>query len=262
MAKVFEFDRALVRRPARTASMGLRAVDRGSPDVPGLEREHAAYVAALEAAGVAVEVLPPLEGFPDSLFIEDPALVFAEGAVVLRPGAPSRAGEAKALVPDLQARFGTVLTLPAPGMVDGGDVLVLPEVVVIGLSARTDTTGAADLVGCLERLGRRARVVRPPAGVLHLKTACTLLDETTLLATRPIADAHLLSGWAVLTVPEGEEPAANALRVNGHVLIPAGFPKTAAMLRAAGYEVVELPAEEVRKLDAGLTCLSLRWKTA
>src|SRR6185312_13287202 len=129
-AAVYRFDSALVREPARSVVLGLRALDRGSPTYEGVKAEHEAYVAALRTAGVKVTVLPPLEAFPDSIFIEDPALVFTEGAIVLRPGAPTRAGEAAAVEPVLRTLFRTVLELPS-GFADGGDVLVTPGRVFI-----------------------------------------------------------------------------------------------------------------------------------
>lgn len=258
-ATAIRFTRALARQPAESAVNGLRAVDRGAPDIAALRAEHAAYVAAMEAAGVAVEVLPALEDYPDSMFVEDPALVFEEGAILLRPGAPTRLGETAEIAPVLKARFETVHALEGPGFADGGDVLVTAETVHIGLSARTDRRGAEELARHLAALGRRASVVEPPPGVLHLKTACSLVDDVTLLATRQIVEARLFHGLDVIEVPAGEEPVANALRVNDTVMIAAGFPRTAEMLAARGYKVATVKLDEVMKLDAGLSCMTLRW---
>jgi dimethylargininase len=256
---VYAFDRALVRRPSRSVVNGLRAVDAGDPTYDGVAAEHAAYVAALERAGLTVDVLPELEAFPDSVFVEDPALVFPDGAIVLRPGAATRLGEADALRPVLAERFERVLEL-AMGYADGGDVLVMPETVMIGLSSRTDRRGAEALSACLAELGRQARIVTPPPGVLHFKTACSLLDEATILAAPALADAF--PGRRVLVTPEGEEAAANALRINEVVLVGAGFPRTLAMLDAAGFRTVPLQTSEIGRIDAGLSCMSLRWREA
>ena len=157
-----------------------------------------AYVAALEAAGVAVERLGPLAAFPDSVFVEDPALVFPEGAIVLRPGAAARFGEAAEIAPVLRRRFGVVFELPPPGFADGGDVLVTPSAVMIGLSARTDRTGAEALVAILGKLGRHGVIVTTPPGVLHFKSDCSLLDEETMLATRRLAVSGVFAGMRVL----------------------------------------------------------------
>ena len=224
----------------------------------GVLAEHRAYVAALEQAGVAVETLPPLDDFPDSIFVEDPAFVLPEAAILLRPGAASRLGEAEAIAPALRARFERVLALEA-GFVDGGDVLLLPDEILIGLSARTDRDGAERFAALLSELGRRARIVATPAGVLHLKSACALLDEETVVATAALAAAGLFDGFDVLEVPEGEERAANLLRVNDVVLAGAGFPRMLERLSARGCELVPLEVSEIAKIDAGLSCMSLRW---
>lgn len=254
--RVFDFTRAIVRRPARSVVGGLRSGDGGDPSYDGICAEHEAYVAALSSARVAVTALPPLEDFPDSLFVEDPALVFAGGAILLRPGAPSREAEAEALAPALRGLFEVVLELPA-GFADGGDVLVTPGQVLIGLSDRTDRAGADALRACLARLGRKAAIVETPDDVLHLKSACSLLDEQTVLCAPSLAG--MFQGLREVVTAEGEDAAANALRVNDVVLAGAGFPRTIERLGALGYSVVPLQTSEIGKLDAGLSCLSLRW---
>lgn len=259
-ADIARFDCAIVRRPAPSVVNGLRAEDRGSPTLAGVEAEHAAYVAALEAAGVAVQVLDPLDDFPDSIFVEDPALVYTEGAILLHPGAPSRAGERAFIAPVLKERFATVLEI-AEGFADGGDVLNLPDRVMIGLSARTDRAGALALSQCLARLGKRGEIVETPAGVLHFKTDCSLLDDETILSTARLAASGVFAGKRVLLTPPGEEAAANALRVNDVVLVGADFPATRALLEKEGYRVVALQTGEIGKIDAGLSCMSLRWKS-
>jgi dimethylargininase len=257
---VSSFDSALVRAPARSVVRGLRDDDRGDPTDEGVLGEHQAYVAALRATGVEVTVLPPLEAFPDSLFVEDPALVFAEGAILLRPGAASRAGEAAEIAPVLREIFGTVLELPPSGYADGGDVLLTPKGVMIGLSARTDRVGAEALLACLDQLERKGTIVETPAGVLHFKTDCSLLDDESVLSTRRLARSGVFDGFRQVLVPDGEEAAANALRVNDVVLAASGFPKTIEMLDGLGYRVVPVDTVEIGRIDAGLSCMSLRWQ--
>lgn len=256
--KIFDFNRAIVRAPSESVVKGLRASNQADPSLDGIRREHAAYATALERAGLTVTVLPPLEEFPDSVFVEDPALVFTDGAILLRPGAPTREAESAAIGPALRGQFDTVLAL-ADGHADGGDVLVTPGEVFIGLSGRTDAAGAAALVELLARLGYRGLPVRPPPGTLHLKSAASLLDEETILATAGLAASGLLDGFRVLTVPEEEEGAANALRLNDTVLAGAAYPRTIELLDRHGYQVMPLDVTEVGKLDAGLSCMSLRW---
>jgi dimethylargininase len=259
MARVFDFDQALVRTPARSVINGLRAVDTGAPRFEGVLAEHAAYVAALEAAGVVVEVLPGLEQFPDSVFVEDAALVFEGAAIVLRPGAQSRFGEAEIVATALTELFETVLRLKA-GTVDGGDVLTAAGKVFIGKSARTNAEGARALCGLLDRIGLHGAPVETPAGVLHFKSDCSLLDEETILATARLAGSGVFEGFRVVLTPEGEEGAANAVRVNERVLMSDAFPRTAEMLNTLGYAIVPLATREIAKIDAGLSCMSLRWR--
>jgi dimethylargininase len=257
---ITQFNRAIVRTPGQSVVKGLRAGGQDDPDFDSFMREHAAYVAALRAAGAEVDILPALEAFPDSVFVEDPALVFGEGAILLRPGAPSRRGESAEIAQALEQRFSRVLRLAHDEYADGGDVLVTPNAVIIGLSARTTRKGAEALAAKLAELGRKAVVAETPKGVLHFKSACSLLDETTILATKAMAASGAFTGYDVVTLPDGEEDAANALCVNAVVLAGSCYPRTLDLLAAKGFNVVPLAINEVRKLDAGLSCMSLRWR--
>ncbi|MEM1089019.1 MAG: arginine deiminase family protein [Pseudomonadota bacterium] len=259
---LFQFDRAIVRRPAASVVNGLRAVDRGAPDFDQLGEEHLAYVEALEAAGVTVTVLPPAPAFPDAVFVEDPALVFSNGAVALRPGAASRFGEAAEMLPVLREHFANVLQLPGPGSVEGGDVLITPDKVLVGLSERTNVQGAEALMSCLNHLGLRGAIVQTPPDVLHFKSDCSMLDNETVLSTRRLAASGVFNGLRTILVPQGEEAAANALRINDRVLIGSHFHRTIDQLSGQGYSLEPLKTNEISKLDAGLSCMSLRWRSA
>lgn len=259
--RVFDFNHAIARQPGRSVIDGIRSDPAATPDFDGIVREHTAYVAALRAAGLVVDVLPPLERFPDSIFVEDPALVFSEGAIVLRPGAATRLGEAAEMRGALKRHFACVLELEADEHADGGDVLVTPDTVFIGLSARTSRRGAEALIAKLDRLGHRAQIAETPNGVLHFKTAVSLLDEATVLATRTMADSGIFKSFKIVVVPEDEEAAANAVRVNDTVLVGDHFPRTIDLLGREGFAVEALSVIEIGKLDAGLSCMSLRWHT-
>jgi dimethylargininase len=257
MARVFDFGRALVRTPAPSVVEGLRT----GPDVPcydGILVEHHAYVAALEAAGLAVETLPPLPDYPDSLYVEDPAFVLPEGAIVLKPGAATRQGEAAEIAHALHSRFAQVLELDQ-GFADGGDIVILRDEILIGLSARTDEAGARCFCALAAELGRRARIVATPPGVLHLKTACALVDEESVIATPALAAAAIFGGLEVLQTPGGEDKAANLLRLNDTLLVGNDYPRTIELLAKRAPTLVALPVAENRKIDAGLSCHSLRW---
>jgi dimethylargininase len=252
------FTHALCRTPSLSVVEGLRAEDRGTPDAATFRAEHAAYVAALEEAGVAVTVLEALEAYPDSVFVEDPALILNGVAIVLRPGAPSRAGEAAVIRPALMEHCDAVLDLGA-GFVDGGDILCTDDCVLVGLSARTDRDGVAALAPLVEQLGYRLELVETPPEILHFKTECGLLDPETVLATPRLAATGCFGAMRVIQTAPGDEAAANAIAVNGRVMLSAGHPGTAARLAEAGYRVVELPTTQAALLDGGLSCLSLRY---
>jgi dimethylargininase len=256
---VFGFDNAIVRRPGRSVVRGVLE----NPDVvPQFDRvvaEHEAYVEALRSAGLIVEVLPPLEAFPDSVFVEDPVLVFSKAAVLLRPGTPTRLGESEEMRPVLQRRFATVLELSGEEYADGGDVLTVSNGVFIGLSRRTSRQGAEALSNLLGELGFAARIIETPAGSLHLKSAVSVLNEETLLVGGALARSGFFRDYRMLISPDGES-SAHALRINDTVFVPAHFPRTADLLATKGYTVKTLQLAEIRKLDAGLSCMSVRWR--
>jgi len=258
----YHFNSAIVRKPALSVVNGLRAEDQGDPDYDGVKAEHEAYVAVLESVGMTVTVLPELEAFPDSIFVEDPALVFTEAAILLRPGAPTRQGETAEIAPVLHDLFDRVLQLPQPGHVEGGDILLTQKSVLIGLSARTDQAGADALIECLKTIGYTGEIVSTPKGVLHFKTECSLLDETTILVTRRMEQLGIFDGFRKIVLPEGEEPAANAIRINKSLLVSANYPRTIELLDHLGYLVVPVKTTEIQKIDAGLSCMSLRWFAA
>ncbi|WP_447764891.1 dimethylarginine dimethylaminohydrolase family protein [Sphingopyxis panaciterrae] len=259
MTSPYAFAHALCRAPGRSAVKGIRADGGPDPDFYGLVAEHEAYVATLRELGLSVEILEPLEDFPDALFTEDVALTFSDGAILLRPGAEARAGEVEHIRAPLAAHHKRVLEMTGPGFADGGDILRLADRVIIGLSARTDRAGAEELADLLADLGTRAEIAETPPGVLHFKTGCGLIDDRTILAVPALATCPQFKGLEVVRTPPGEEPAANILRVRDTVLVGDRWSATHAMLAARGIEVRPLPTDQIAHIDAGLSCMSLRW---
>ncbi|SEO25126.1 dimethylargininase [Salinihabitans flavidus] len=253
----YEFTHAITRRPGTSVVNGLRATDIGTPDPVRMEKAHAAYVSALQSTGARVIELDPLEEFPDALFVEDTALCLPQGAVLMRPGAGSRRGEVAHMAPALRQCFDDVREI-ADGFIEGGDILVTGREILVGRSARTDANGVAELSAIVADWGHSLREVFTPEGVLHFKTDCSLLDAETILATRRLDASGCFDGYRVLHVADGEEAAANSIRFNNLVIMPAGFPRTADTISNAGFEVVEIDNSDCAKLDGGMSCLSLR----
>jgi dimethylargininase len=255
------FTRAIVRPPAATFAAGITTSGLGAPDLALALEQHEAYCRTLERLELSLVRLAPDAAFPDSTFVEDAAIVTARGAILTRPGAPSRAGEVTALGVALGPWFSELAAIAAPGTVDGGDVCEAGTHFFIGLSARTNREGAAQLADWLEKHGFGSSVIdiRRMPDLLHLKTGLSWLGERRVLAVDDIAGQEALSGWEIVRVPEGEDYAANCIRVNDAVLVARGFPATSALLGELGYDLVPLAMSEYRKMDAGLSCLSLRW---
>ena len=252
---------ALVRPPADTFAAGITSAGLGVPDLALARKQHEAYCRALERLGLSIVRLAPDPEFPDSTFVEDAAVIAHGGALLTRPGAPTRLGE----VPSVRAALGPWFPEPdaitAPGTLDGGDVCEAGTHCFIGLSERTNPDGAAQLAAWLGRRGIGASTIeiRGMAGLLHLKTGLAWLGGRRLLAVGDLVGHEALRGWEVVRAPAGEEYAANCVRVNDAVLVARGFPATAALLGGLGYEVVPLEMSEFRKMDGGLSCLSVRW---
>jgi dimethylargininase len=256
----FRFTHAITRRPSASITHGLRAVDTGNPDLALMRDHHAAYVATLRGTGATVIELDALDTYPDSVFVEDTALCLPEGAVIMRPGAPSRLGEAAEMAPHLAALYGEIRRIEdAASFIEGGDILMTETEILVGRSARTNARGIAELARLTADWGETVREVHTPPGVLHFKTDCSLLDAETILSTPRLSASGCFKGYRLIDVAEGEEAAANTIRFNGLVLMPAGFPRTRDRLLAAGYDLREIGNSECARLDGGMSCLSLRF---
>jgi dimethylargininase len=228
-------------------------------DVEKAAAQHQAYEACLRDLGVAVVSLPPEPDLPDSMFVEDPAVVVDEVAVMTRMGAASRRGEAATLAPVL-ARYRPLRWMKEPGTLEGGDVLRLGRTLYVGLSARTNQAGIDQLSEYLRPFGYFVRpvVVR---NCLHLKSVCTRLDDRTLLANRAWFDPAAFQGLRIVDVPPDEPRAGNVLVIGRTVLVPAAFPRTAAMVERLGWKDRALDISELLKAEAGLTCSSILLET-
>ena len=250
------FSHAIVRRPGESFHRGLTTSDLGSPDHARMLAQHQAYVTTLERLGLQVQVLDPLPSFPDSYFVEDVAVVTPRVAIITRPGAVERRGEEDAIV-DVLAPHRPLARIRAPGTLEGGDVLITSHDVFIGVSGRTNPEGARQLAAILE--GHSYRCVEVPVGAgLHLKSSVSWVGGETVLITRGFAQRPEFSRYRKITLHPDDEYAGNSLRINDFVLIPAGLPRVKQALASSGSNVIELDLSEARKMDGGLSCMSLR----
>lgn len=264
MKTSYEFSDAIVRIPGASVVDGLSQYQEASsvatPDPDQFVQQHQVYIETLRRAGLEVQILESAEEYPDSVFVEDAALCIGDIAIVLRPGAASRAGEAALIKPVLEQSFQQIHELPDEARLDGGDVLVTEDILFVGLSERTDRAGISALESLVEQYGYSVRTVDTPSSILHFKTACGLLDDQTIFATETLADTGCFDGLQVIKAVEGEEAAANLVRINEFVLLKSGAPATRDVLENAGYRVTEVDVSEPAKIDGGLSCMSLRYQ--
>lgn len=246
--------RAITRLPGPLDRAELTHIDRVDVDMARAEAQHAAYRAALTAAGATVSVLPALDDFPDCCFVEDTAVILPELVIRTRPGAVSRQGEVAAIAPHLPTDRPH-FTVTAPGTMDGGDVLVVGCDIYIGLTKRSNAAAVAQVAGAAARFGYRVTGV-PLAKALHLKTAVSALADDLVLVNTDWLDPAIFGGRRHIASAPGEPFAGNSLTVGTTVFHATGA-ATAARITAAGFAVTLLDISEFAKAEAGLTCLSL-----
>lgn len=255
------FSKAITRLPGESYANGITTAGLGAPDLSLTLAQHDAYCTALVRCGVSVTTLEADERFPDSTFVEDTAVLMQQVAVVTRPGADSRRGETEAIRAVLAGQYSELRSIEAPGNVDGGDICQAGEHFFIGFSARTNPEGARQLAAHLQAAGFTTSEIdiRGTGGLLHLKSGMSYLGNGTLLVDPVLAGLPDFAEYRMLTVPEDERYAANCIRVNDFLLFAEGYPQTAAMLAAEGFDLMMLDVSEFRKMDGGLSCLSLRF---
>lgn len=258
------FKNAIVRKPGENFSKGLTSVGQGSLGLPVYSKvleQHDAYCKALEACGLQLTVLEKDLDHPDSTFVEDTAVLTKHAAVLTRPGAESRAGEVARIRKPLLRFFQKHYEITAPGTLDGGDICEAGNHFFIGVSHRTNEEGARQLADFLAKEGYTSSFVdiRSMTTILHLKSGVTHIGDNTLVLMEDMADNPQFQGYRLVRVSEHESYAANCVRINERVFIPSGFPMLEASLKQRGYQPLALDISEYRKMDGGLSCLSLRF---
>ena len=252
------FKHAIVKRPGRSLVNGITSASLGKPNYELALRQHDRYIEALQSCGITVTVLDADEQYPDSVFVEDTAVLTEKCAVITNPGAPSRQGEEISIAKALEEFYTHIERITAPGTLDGGDVMRVGDHFYVGRSARTNEEGSRQFAEILNQFGYSAAKVSM-AEVLHLKTGLAYLENNNLLVAGEFLHYEEFEIFNRIRIAEEESYAANCIWVNGVVMVPLGFPKTKAAIEAAGYKILAVDVSEFRKLDGGLSCLSLRF---
>jgi dimethylargininase len=255
------FNHAVVRIPGANFAQGLTSSGMPAPDVRKALKQHAAYTQALTECGLEVTELPADERYPDGTFVEDTFIIADRVAIKTRPGAKTRQGEVPAVADAVQGFRPKLEQIEAPGTVDGGDICQVDEHFLIGLSSRTNETGAAQLAAILSRHQYTSSTIdiRAHPSLLHLKSGIAYLGERRFLVAPGFPSIAAFGDYDRIEVDPLESYAANAVRVNDAVFVAAGFPKLAGTLARFGYRTRILEMSEFAKMDGGLSCLSLRF---
>jgi dimethylargininase len=252
------FKSAIVCRPGRAIINGITTSFIGKPIYSFALEQHSKYIETLESLGLKVQVLPEREMYPDSTFIEDVALCTSQCAIITRPALSSRRGEITGIGEVLKGYYANIEEISFPGTLEAGDVMMAGNHFFIGISNRTNADGADQLINILGKYKLSASKVYLNK-MLHLKSGVSYLENNNMLVSGEFIKTEEFEKYNRITVDEEESYAANSLWINGNVIVPEGFPKTRERIEKAGYETLALNVSEFRKVDGGLSCLSLRF---
>lgn len=256
-----KFNNVIVRRPCRAICEGITsAPELGKPIYEKALQQHDTYIEALKQCGVEVTVLEADERYPDSCFVEDPALITRKCAIITNPGAASRNGEKNEIIGAVRKFFpeDKIEYIKDPGTLEGGDVMMVGDTFYVGLSARTNAEGIRQLTEILNKYGLECIQV-PLEKVLHLKTGVNYIENNNMLVSGEFIEKPEFEKYNKIVIPEDEAYAANCIWVNDTVIVPEGYPAVLKAVQDAGYKTLLVDTSEFRKIDGGLSCLSLRF---
>ena len=255
------FRRAIVRLPGANFAQGLTTLQLGAPDMKLAQVQHEAYCKTLEQCGLVLTRLAPDLRHPDSTFVEDTAVLASRSAILTHPGAASRRGEVAEIREVIQTLYEAVHQIESPGTLDGGDVCEAGSHFFIGISHRTNQEGARQLAHFLGADGYTSSTVdiRDNSSILHLKSGIAYLDRNNLVVMEELAGREEFADYNRIAASAEESYACNCVLVNDRVLMPTGFPQLESELVRLGYIPLTLETSEFRKMDGGLSCLSLRF---
>jgi dimethylargininase len=252
------FKQAILKSPCPSIVNGITTASLGKPVFETALIQHKNYREKLSELGLEVKLLEPDDRFPDSVFMEDTALCTNQFAVVSSPGAESRRGETEGFRKILGEFYETVYQINFPGTLEPGDVMMAGSHFFIGISDRTNSDGADQLITILRKHGLSGSKIELK-GLLHLKSGVSYLENETVVVACNLENHPAFAGFRKIHIPENESYAANSLWINDTVLVPEGFPVTRERIEKAGYTTATLDMSEFRKVDGGLSCLSLRF---
>ena len=245
------FTQAITRLPSESVARGLTTSQLGAPDSELTRIQFRKYVDVLLQLDLIVTVLPAQPDFPDAHVVEDTAVMMPELAVITNPGAISRRDEVKTIAP-VVSRFRHAVTMSQDAHMDGGDVLMVDKHFFVGLTSRTNAAGVREFAAAVERFGYTVSAVEVGAG-LHLKSIVNYVGRNTLILSEAYKNNTAFKNYSHIVLHPEEEYAGNTL------FTPTGYPKTLAQLKKLALPIIEIDTSEIKKMDGGLTCLSLRF---
>lgn len=251
------FKQTVVRIPGSSVVEGQTTSDLGIPVYSETLKQHQEYIEVLTSCGVKVEILGADENYPDSCFVEDPAVVTKDFAIITNPGVETRNGE-KQIMEEALKTFFDQFEYITDGFLEGGDVMQIDKHFYIGLSKRTNQEGANQFIKIVEKYGYTGEIVVLKE-MFHLKTGVNFIGDNTVLVAGEFIEDPRFDRFQKLVVQNDEMYAANCIRINDYLVMPANFPKTKQQLQEAGFKIKEVHMSEFQKIDGGLSCLSLRF---
>lgn len=252
------FSKAIVKTPSSAVVNGITSSQLGTPIYEKALSQHEEYIDALKDCKVKVICLDPDEDYPDSCFVEDTALLTSRCAIITNPGAESRKGEPKHIKKELKQHYKNIEQIQPPGTIEAGDIMMVGNHFYIGLSARTNESGADQMISYLSKYGFTGSKIELKE-VLHLKTGMSYLEHNNLLISGEFVNHPYFKEFNKIIIDPKEAYSANCIWVNDTVIIPSGFPKTLKQVHELGYRTIEVDVSEFEKIDGGLSCLSLRF---
>ncbi len=252
------FRNAIVCSPCPAITDGITTSSLGKPLYSLAVEQHQKYIETIERLGLKVRILPARDAFPDSVFIEDVAICTPSCAIITKPFVSSRKGEITGIREILSDYYSSIEEILNPGTLEGGDIMNAGGHFFIGISNRTSSYGADQLINILGKYKYTGSKI-PLKKMLHLKSGVSYLEGNNMLVSGEFTKTKEFEIYNRIIIEEDESYAANSLWINGKVLIPDGFPKTRKKIENAGYDTIVLNVSEFRKIDGGLSCLSLRF---